>query len=69
MFVSGVLMHRYLATVAVTNQSGRRSANPVPVQPEDVHALFVGFPCDLILVIGEMKDIIQFKWERSGKRM
>jgi hypothetical protein len=69
MFVSFVFMHRHLATLAVPDQSGRRSGDPVPVQPEDVYALFVRFPCDLILVIGEVKNVVQFKWERSGKRL
>jgi hypothetical protein len=68
MFVSLVLMHRHLAVFAIPNQGGRRPGNPIPVEPENVHPLFIRLPRDLILVSSEVKDVFQFKWKRSGRR-
>jgi hypothetical protein len=67
MFVSLVFMHRHLAMFAEPNQGGRRPGNPVPVEPENVHPLFIRLPRDLILVRGEVKDLFQYKWKRSGR--
>ena len=69
MLVSGVFVHRYLTMLAVPNQSGCRSGDPVPVKAEDVYTLFVWFPRDLILVLGKVKNATQYKWERPGKRI
>ena len=68
MFVSLVLMHRHLAVFAIPNQGGCRPGNPIPVEPENVHPLFIRLPRDLILVSSEVKDVFQFKWKRSGRR-
>jgi hypothetical protein len=57
-FVSHVFMLRHLAVLAVSNQSGRWPGNPVPIQPKDVHPFFVRLPCDLILMFGQVKNVI-----------
>jgi hypothetical protein len=60
MLVSCMFVHRYLTMLAVSNQSGRRSGDPVPVKAEDVYTLFVRFPRDLILVLGKVKNVTQY---------
>ena len=69
MLVSGVLMERHLSPLAISKEGSRWSANPVSVQAKDFYTFLVGFPCDLILVRGKVKHVIQFEWDHSGRRL
>src|SRR5258708_10758600 len=61
MLVPGMFMQRHLCALAVSNEGSGWSANPISVQAKDFHTLFVGLPCNLILVIDDVKEVKRFQ--------
>ena len=61
MLVPGMFMQRHLCALAISNEGSAWSANAIPVQAKDFQTLFVGFPCNLILVIDDVIDVKRFQ--------